>query len=402
MRRTRFDTRGGPSRGVLTARGLAATVVAVVVGGLLVAHGGGAFDRSPSVYADVPAEAGLVTGNPSVRYHGVSIGSVTQIDTGTESSRITLRLAADQMPRVPRTVLVRLAPRTLFGDVYVDLVELEGGANREGLRSGDVLRVDTSAEAVQLYSLYSEVSALIGRLEPQKAQQALTALSDALRGRGDDIGRMVDQSVHLTEVLSPLVDSALASTGQVARLADNLAAATPDALAGIDAATRISRTMLDHRAGLESILTASVGLTDTGNIFLQDNRERIVTVVDSGGSVLGTVADGRDGLARTLEGLDDFGAAGARIFQTGKFSITAVPSFADPMPYTASECPRYPGMDGANCGSPVTGGSEAERQALSVVEQAATGANPATDHANPAAGLLLGPLLRGTEVTVGE
>lgn len=140
-------------------------------------------------------------------------------------------------------------------------------------------------------------------------------------------------------------------------------------------------------------------------MFLQDNGERIITVTRNGDRILDTVAQGRAGLSRTLEGLDTFGAKGARIFSTGKFSITAVPSFAEPMPYTAADCPRYPGMAGANCGNAVVGASESEREALSNVERAASGAGAepaAHSDPNPATTMLLAPLLRGTEVSIGE
>lgn len=375
------------------------------MGGLLVAHGGGAFDDDPEVFAQLPADGGLVTGTPSIRYRGVSVGEVSDIDSGGGGARITLRLAENQMSRIPSSVGVRVVPRTLFGDVYVDLVVPEGvPVSTSGLQPGDKLPVDTSDEAVQLYSLYTEVNVLIDRLEPQKAQQALTALSTALEGRGDDIGRMIDRSVEITEALSPLIESSLASADQVAEIADDIAAATPDMIAGVGAATRVSRTVLDREDSFSSILDASIGLTDSGSVFLQDNEKRIITVTHNGDRVLETVAQGRAGLSRTLEGLDTFGEKGARIFSTGKFSITAVPSFADPMPYTAADCPRYPGMNGANCGNAVVGASESERDALSEVERAAAGAEPvarAEQGPNPATTMLLGPLLRGTEVNIG-
>jgi len=100
--------------------------------------------------------------------------------------------------------------------------------------------------------------------------------------------------------------------------------------------------------------------------------------------VLNTVAENSSGLASTLDQFAPFGAAGARIFATGRFDITAVPDFSSPLPYTAAECPRYPGLNGPNC-------------ALAEVQESATGTS---EPLNPASTMLLAPLLRGTEVTI--
>ncbi len=51
----------GLSKGVLAVIGAVASVVLLVVGGLLVAYGAGSLSRDPQVTATVPAEAGLIT-----------------------------------------------------------------------------------------------------------------------------------------------------------------------------------------------------------------------------------------------------------------------------------------------------------------------------------------------------
>ncbi len=58
----------GPSRGVLAAIGAVASVVLLVIGGLLVASGAGSLSRDPQVTATVPAEAGLIQGAAGVQY----------------------------------------------------------------------------------------------------------------------------------------------------------------------------------------------------------------------------------------------------------------------------------------------------------------------------------------------
>ncbi|MDF2895811.1 MAG: Mce family protein, partial [Rhodococcus erythropolis] len=116
-------------------------------------------------------------------------------------------------------------------------------------------------------------------------------------------------------------------------------------------------------------------------------------------------------LRSTLANASTFGAAGARVFATGKFDITAVATFAKPLPYTGDDCPQYGDSRGAQCSgsnltpaqpvsAPVVGG-EAEAATLRYLEDQLLGGSPErSDTPNPATTLMLGPMVRGNEVTV--
>ena len=66
-------------------------------------------------------------------------------------------------------------------------------------------------------------------------------------------------------------------------------------------------------------------------------------------AILATTATNPQGLVDTLAGAKAFGDAGSRSFSTGKFNITAVATFAGPMPYSAADCPVYGRTYGAHC-----------------------------------------------------
>lgn len=402
---------------MLAVRGAVAAVVLVVGAAALVAYGGDAFDDNPEVSAEMPAAAGLVNGSAAVRYQGVSVGKLAEIDSDTASSKMVLRMDRNQIGRIPASVLVRVVPRTLFGGVYLDLaVPANAPISTARLRGGDQLTVDTSPQAVQLYQLYSQVSVLLNRLQPDKMQIALTAMSTALRGRGAALGQTIDRLAAVSGALLPLFDASLASAPEVTKIASALSAAAPDLLASMSAATELSQTLLDNKSGVEGLLSAGVGLAALGGAVVQENSQRAITVVHNGARVLSTVAANTAGLSSTLDQLDTFGAAGAKIFATGKFNITAVPSFADPLPYTAADCPRYPGIVGANCAavgtktaaktaafvpgvSDVVSGTQ-EQASLSYLQQTATNKGPDAGRANVAAFMMLAPLVRGMEVHI--
>ncbi|MGA9871563.1 MAG: MCE family protein [Rhodococcus sp. (in: high G+C Gram-positive bacteria)] len=370
----------GPTTSTLAARGIAAALAVVMTAVGIVAYSSGAFDRTPVVYADIDASAGLLVGEIGVQYRGVQIGKVIDIDSGTTRSRVTMALDPSG---VPSSAVVRVVPRTLFGDVYIRLVT-DSDAPGPTVQPGDHLAMDTSAEAVQLGEVYRRVTHLLDRLEPAEAHTALTAVATALRGRGDALGDTIDRLSRTTGSLEPHLMSVLDHTPQMIALTEAFASAAPDVLATVDAATALSQTALDHSTGVEALLTTAAALASSANVVASQNTEKLVTVVRRGTPVLSTVADNSSGLASTLDQFAPFGAAGARIFATGRFDITAVPDFSEPLPYTAADCPRYPGLDGGNCG-------------LAVVQEEAVGASLPL---NAASTMLLAPVLRGTEVTI--
>ena len=78
-------------------------------------------------------------------------------------------------------------------------------------------------------------------------------------------------------------------------------------------------------------------------------RKNLITIVDSTGIILGTVADNPSGITRTVLEASKFGKAGTILFSSGRFNITAVPTFSEPQPYSAADCPTYGSMRGAQC-----------------------------------------------------
>lgn len=376
---TPLPRRLGPSRASLVVRGITASVAIVAAAVAAVAYGGGAFDRGTAVHVDIPASAGLLIGEISVQYNGVQVGTVVDIDSGIERSTVTMRIDATD---VPASSMVRVVPRTLFGDVYLRLVD--DGSDPAQLASGDELAMDTSTEAVQLSEVYRRVTGLLERLEPAKAQIALTEISTALRGRGDSLGATIDRLASLTAVLEPRAQSVIDHTPQTRKVADAFAEATPDILATVEATTTLSQTMLARSRGVENLLTNAATLGNSASNVAQENTPNSIAVIHNGAPVLRTSAENSSGLAATLDMFEPFGAAGARIFASGRFDITAVPDFSSPLPYTAAQCPKYPGLDGPNC-------------ALAEIQDIAT---TTPQPLNPASTILLAPLLRGTEVRI--
>ncbi|WP_420880363.1 MCE family protein [Rhodococcus sp. (in: high G+C Gram-positive bacteria)] len=385
-------------RTAFVLRGAVAVLVALVAGTAMVLRGTGQLHRDPEVTVAIPASAGLVNGEAPVRYSGVNVGRISGIDSGTESSVVRLQIDADSIDRIPAAVMARVVPRTFFGDSYIQLVDDPAGNPGESLADGDELRADTGPDAVALYAVYTRLVDILDRMQPQQMQVALSALSHALDGHGATVGRIVDRLDTASEGLTPAVQTFLGATPDFRTVLQALDAAAPDVLTTLSSATNVSQSMVDNRTALNEAIEAAASFAPVITAFVGEQRDRMVTVLDSAGTILATTAANPTGLVGTLEGARTFGAAGGRVFATGHFDITAVPTFADPMPYTAADCPGY-GTQAGNCGPASVDGGADEQPALRVIEERLLG-DAAGAAQNPASTLMLGPLVRGTEVRI--
>lgn len=411
----------------LVVRGLVASVVAVVVSVLLIARGAGALDTGATVTAVLPAQAGRIPVHAPVHHLGVKVGDVRS-SVGTASgdddepgTGIEMLIAPEHAERIPSDVVIRAVPRTLFGDVRLDLVTRGGpGSVRPGggdvLVDGDVLAADRSDEAVLLYDVFTRASDLLVSIEPDRLQVTLTALDRALDGRGELLGRVIEDADRAGEHLSPAWEETAGAAAGIAYLAEDLASAGPEIVETLQEATRLSQIVLDRPDSLGRLLDAGLAVTGSGALMADRTVTGAIRLVDDTGVVLDRTARNPHGVIRTLYAMGPMGEAGAAAFSTGRFNITAVPSFADPMPYGPEDCPRYPDLAGSTCsGTPsaapsagTTVAAASERELIRELQAAAASepGSPVPPPADPTAGpdaaawTMLGPLVRGTEVTI--
>ncbi|MDV8000021.1 MlaD family protein [Rhodococcus sp. IEGM 1408] len=429
----------------LAVRGLVATVVAVVLGVFLIARGAGALDTGATVTAVLPSQAGRVPVHAPVHHLGVKVGDVRASvggvsgDDDEPGTSIEMLISSEHAERIPADVVVRAVPRTLFGDVRLDLVSqggqgstrpaggnwLPGGtglAGGDGLDSGDVLQADRSAEAVLLYDVFTRASDLLVSIKPDRLQVTLTALDRALDGRGEMIARVIEDADRAGQHLSPALEETAEASSEVAYLAEDLATAGPEILETLQEATRLSQLVLDRPDSLGRLLDAGLAVTGSGAVMADRTVAGAIRLVDDTSAVFDRTARNPHGVIRTLYAMRPMGEAGEAAFSTGRFNITAVPSFADPMPYGPEDCPRYPDLAGSTCSGVLAAGSghrpgpgaghtvaaASERELIRELQAAAASepGSPVPPPADPAAGpdaaawTMLGPLVRGTEVTI--
>lgn len=386
--------------GAFAVRGIATAILFVLLGGLLVAKGAGVLNMDVEVTAQLPAEAGRVPNNAQVTYHGLPVGKVSSSDGKSIGDQLpgaylTLQISKTHAAQIPVDAVVRAVPRTLFGDVEIDLRDPPSHTGI-GLRDRSELEFDDTEEAVQLYDVYTRAVDVLGALEPEKLQTTMTALAQALDGRGKTLGQTIDDADSAGAQLMPRLEKLAEATPEIAVLARDIDGATPELLETLDNATQTSQLVLDRENSIRNVLGAGLNISRSGSDFLGDNVGNASKVINDSTTITGEVSAVPDSLSTTIRGMNDFADKGKTVFATGLFDITAVPSFQDPMPYDASDCPQVGALRGVSCGNVVN--VTREREQLGQLQELA---DPDSGEAAPATTpmwTMAAPMTRGLEV----
>lgn len=265
---TRRSTRNGD---------LAAGVGFFVVIALLLAAAALVYNRTFISSVDVKLTTDEVGSSlqkgSDVKLRGVPVGRVSSIRSTDDGAVLTLALSPDATKEIPTSTTARLLPKTLFGERYVDLQA--PGAGGDPVRSGDVIQQDTSAGAAELQKVLDGLLPLLQSIQPEKLQATLNELATMLRGRGNDLGDTLQAWGRYLTKLQPSVPQIATDLDKLGKVADTYAAAAPDLLNALDSFTTTSATVVDERRTLIDVYERVIGAADTSRGFVSDNRQTI-------------------------------------------------------------------------------------------------------------------------------
>lgn len=424
-------------------RGLVFVGVVALLIGLAVGKYEGAFQSGIPVTLKVDHVGTQLDPKADVKVRGLIVGSVTSISTDGAGATVAMSLDPRMVDEIPADVTARLLPKTLFGQKYVSLVPpADPGPKR--LAAGDVIGEDRSRSAQEVEQVLDDLLPLLQDVRPQDLATTLGSLSQALQGRGNELGQTLVRLNTLTGGLKPALPDLQADITQVADFSENLSDAAPDLLNALSDLTVTSRTIVDQRDGLHQLLTSVTGASDDLRGFLDANGSTVIALASSSRPTLATLARYAPEFPCLFGQLTDiiprvdavFGKGTAEpgihvtaeiVVNRGKYVPGEEPEYAD---NRGSRCypilplgPQYPpdgpfrdgttpppapvgqpGADFASYGMIPSAydmgvpNSPGERQVMSELVALRDGTVP---NAVPAwSSMLVGPLYRGTEVQV--
>jgi phospholipid/cholesterol/gamma-HCH transport system substrate-binding protein len=222
-----------------------------------------------------------------VKVRGLIVGEVRGTRATADGAVIDLALDPDKAGLIPGNVQARLLPKTLFGEKYVDL-EIPAQAGPLGLREGQVIQQNRSQAAVEIDRVLNNLLPLLRAVRPDRLNTTLNAIATALQGRGDQIGRNLEQADALLKKINPELGTLVYDLRALSDVADIYTAAAPDLLNTLRNLNVTSKTVTDKRVTLEDrVIPMVTGVSGKGDQFVRDNAPKIIGV---------NVAN-RDGLA---------------------------------------------------------------------------------------------------------
>jgi virulence factor Mce-like protein len=388
-------------------------------------------DFTPVVRIELQADAvgNQLEPGADVKLRGVVVGEVRAVRADGTRATVDIALKPEDVQDIPADVDAQLLPKTLFGEKYVNLV-LPAGESIDTvgrhIKDGDVITQDRTAVGTEVQRVLNDLLPLLRTLQPGELNAALSAISDALEGRGNAIGaNLVRADAYFAE-LNPHLPALKQDIAELAQVASVYADAAPDLLRILQNTVTTSRTVVDKRDVLDAFLASTTGFAHTATGVLDEDQQRLITLAAVSRPTLSLLAAYAPEYPCLLSGLVKFEPIDEQTFSGGHLHIkleVVLPRSA----YHPGEYPAYEDTSGPDCrglpnpqvpapgvdlkdgttpdntsplaSGPNSGlaGTAAEQHVVNSL--LAPVMNVPADQVPPVATLLMGPLMRGTAVS---
>lgn len=331
----------------LAAAGLVGGLALIVTVALVMFAGG--FTATTPLTVTSPRSGLVMDPDAKVKMRGVEVGRVASIEHSPSGAVLHLDMQPGQMQLIPSNARVAIESTTVFGSKFVNIIVPED-PSPVPIREGSVIAADSVT--VEFNTVFEHLSGVLAQIQPEKLNATLGALSEALKGRGDELGAtLAEADDYLAEMNPslPQIRSDLVSTAQVAEVYADTA---PDLMTTVGNVTDVGNTVVDEQQQLDLLLMNLTGLADTGREVLGENEQQLVTALDSLSHTTGLLGEYSPELTCFIVGLNDARVAFEPMAGTGQYAaLTLSTSFmGGATPYNhEQDLPVVGASGGPNC-----------------------------------------------------
>ncbi|MGW5386915.1 MCE family protein [Nocardia sp. NPDC003963] len=261
------------------AAGLVALSAGVAIVVLAVTLFQGGFADTVAVTVRSPRAGLVMYPDAEVKLRGVTVGAVQSIAERPDgTAEIELAIDRGRLDRIPGDITVDIASTTVFGAKYIQLVPPEQPSDRR-LEPGQVFAAESVT--VEINTVFQQLTQVLGEIQPEKLNETLGALANAMRGRGDRVGQMlVDLEAFLAK-LEPALPALRADLAMAPQVAGTYADSAQPLVDTVGNATKLSDTVVAEQQQLDVLLMSLIGLADTGNRVVGDNGPALASSLDA-------------------------------------------------------------------------------------------------------------------------
>ena len=262
--------------------------LAIVVGAVYLTYA--VFTKKFADYDEVTLQSSKIglslPTRADVKIRGVIVGEVLDVETDGDGAALTLGLYPSERKTIPANTSGMILPKTLFGEKFVSLQvpqdpagPIEPGATIE---QGDV--------ALELEEVLNDLFPLLRTIKPAELNYTLTAIANALEGRGEKIGKnfeTLDQFLKRQNPELPALLDSIDKLGDVSALYDSV---IPDLNRTLRNSVTSLGTLEEKEQELQALFTDVAGFSRTTKKFLRKNGDNMIRVANQGAKVLPMVA----------------------------------------------------------------------------------------------------------------
>ncbi|MCX5409688.1 MCE family protein [Streptomyces sp. NBC_00335] len=339
-----------------TLRRRLAGVVFLLVPALLVWLAIAVYDKQFTASTPITIETSSV-GNEmhpgaEVKLRGVVIGEVRSIDATDSGARLTLAMNPAALADIPSDVRAQMLPTTLFGERFVALVPPQTPSPKP-IGAGAVIPEDRSSNAVELQQVLDNVLPMLTAVQPQKLSATLSAVSQALEGRGDKLGATLAQLDSHLEKFNPELPTLNRDLHELVKVSNLYADVAPDIVTALTDFTTTSGTLAEKESELAATFGATTRTAQDVTTFLRQNKDNIIRLSATGRPTLELLAEYSSSFPCTLRTLAEFVPAMDKALGKGTdqpglhVNVVTVPSRGAYVP--GRDTPSYTSGGGPHC-----------------------------------------------------
>jgi phospholipid/cholesterol/gamma-HCH transport system substrate-binding protein len=275
-----------------------------------------------------------------VRIHGVLVGQVRSVSQDGHQAVIKLGLDPSQARRIPDNVSVEIRPTTLFGQKYVSLVD-PATPSSTPLRNGTVIPASRVTTNVELQQVLATLFPLLRSIRPGDINSTLYALATALQGRGDQLGRTVDDLDSYLGAMNVQLPTLRKDLQSLADVSQTYALAAPDLVNLLKNATTTARTVVDEKQELSGFFSSMTSLSQVSTRILTTNEQGIIAEGKAAAPLMQLLDTYSPEYTCLLQGADRYTDRLAQIFKGNRVRQSMSWDAVQRRAYTAADRPEY-------------------------------------------------------------
>src|SRR5690606_16693629 len=213
--------------------------------------------------------------NADVKLRGVIVGRVEDITAENGEAVIHLALDPDQRELIPADVQAFIVPKTLFGEKYVDLQPVPHSTG-EAIEPGD--EIVQAALPTEVESLLNDLDPLLTALDPRDLSYVLTALSEALDGQGEKVGRTLQTLSRYLQKMTPLAPKLVEDITLLGETAETYAEVMPEIGTTLRNAVVTGNTLTARKTQLQTLFTETAAFAAAAEQLAERSGDDFITL----------------------------------------------------------------------------------------------------------------------------